>query len=315
MPADVAARTAVAVSGARVAWFERGRGGQAPLLVWWDAAEPTSPPRPILVPNLVAPRDLVFGDAHLVYVDERYGDADLFAVALDDGAERALVTRPGEQQAPTIRGTVVAWEDCRGCVSGDDGAGREIYERDLAGGAEVRVTDDDVPDRGPAFGTLAGGEGALAWIAEDRRLRVRGAGVDVALPAGQDVGAIALTGGVLAWRPRPLILNPDSMMPSDLMLTDVLSGATTAATFHAELRPGVQPAPAAAAGLVAWLESAAGAPATTRLRVIEADGLAPILSVAEQGIEAFAMSGTHVAFLAPRADNGGLVDVWIRGLP
>ncbi|PKN55851.1 MAG: hypothetical protein CVU56_19130 [Deltaproteobacteria bacterium HGW-Deltaproteobacteria-14] len=312
VPGGVVARTAVAVAGTRVAWVEAPADAN-PELVVWDTALPDTAPVAYRVPNLAHPRELALGDAALVYVDDRYGDADLFAVDLASGAEQALVTRPGAQEHPTLVGAALAWADCRACVSGDGGGGREIFRRALDG-VEQRVTSDAVADDRPTLGTLADGTLALAWVNGDTQIRVVGVGTDATLDTGRSVAGVALTQGVIAFRPPPLIINPDSMRPTDLRLWNVASGEVRAATFHAELAPGMDPVPRAADGRFAWIDGVPGAPAQAQLTVADPEGAAD-LTASVAGAVTAAVSGARVAILAPRADNDGLLDLWIRELP
>ena len=312
VPGGVVARTAVAVAGTRIAWVE-APADAGPELVVWDTGLPDGAPVAYRVPNLAHPRELALGDAALVYVDDRYGDADLFLLDLATGVEQALVTRPGAQEHPTLVGDALAWADCRGCVSGDGGSGREIFRRTL-GGVEQRVTSDDGPDDRPALGTLADGTLALAWITGDTQIRVVGAGTDATLDTGGPVAGVAITDGILAFRPPPLIINPDSMRPTDLRLWTVATGDVRAATFHAELASWMDPVPRAADGRFAWLDGVPGEPGQARITVADGAGASAFTANVAGAVTA-AVSGARVAILAPRADNDGLLDVWIRELP
>jgi len=312
VPGSVVARTAVAVAGTRVAWVE-DPADSTPELVVWDTGDPDAAPAAYPVPNLTHPRELALGDSFLVYVDDRYGDADLFAVDLRSGAESALVTRVGAQEHPAVVGDTLVWADCRACVNGDAGTGREVYRRTF-GGPEEQVTSDDEADDHPALGTLAGGDLAVAWVSGGTRLRVVGGVTDASRDTGRAVAGVALTEGVLAFRAPPLIINPDSMRPSDVRLWDIAADQVTDATFHAELAPGMDGAPRAADGVIAWLDGVAGAPEQARLSVVDAAG-AQQLQASVDGAVTVAISGARVALLAPRADNDGLLDLWIRELP
>lgn len=317
VPGGVALRTQVAISGdGRVAWVERPTPGAEPRLVVWSGVGSTRAPDPFAPPHLTAPRELVLVGERLVYVDTRYGDADVFVLDLTTGADAAIVARHGEQAHPASDGVDVVWEDCRGCLTGDDGAARELFRRPLAGGPEVNLTSDATSDRAPVFGTLADGTPALAWIAGAGTLRVSAGALDVAHPTGEDLLAVSLTKGVLAWRRRPLIINPDSMIPSDVFVTRVADGATFPATFHAERAAASDGAPRAAAGRIAWIEAAPPDPAASILRVVDAETLADALALPVGGVvERLAISPTLVALTAPRADNDGLDDVWVLRLP
>ncbi|TNF23451.1 MAG: hypothetical protein EP329_27545 [Deltaproteobacteria bacterium] len=313
VPGSVVARTAVAVAGTRVAWVEAPTDG-APELVVWDTGAADGAPRAYPVPNLAHPRELVLGDTTLVYVDDRYGDADLFAVDLRTGAEAALVARVGAQEHPALVGDTLVWADCRACVSGDGGAGREIYRKPSLGQPEEAVTSDDTPDDRPALGTLVDGTLAVAWVSGDTRVRVVGGTTDATLDTGRAVAGVAISEGILAFRTPPLIINPDSMRPSDVRLWDVANDTVSAATFHAELAPWIDGVPRAADGVVAWLDGVPAAPERARITVVST-AAAPLLDTMVTGAVTLAVSGERVAILAPRADNGGLLDLWIRELP
>lgn len=156
VPGQIAKKTWPAVAGSLVAWVEGTDAG--PVLVVWDTQVLTNPPRVYLVQNLVNPRELTLSDAFLAYVDDRYGDPDVFALDLETGVERAVVTRPGAQEKPSIIGSRVAWEDCRDCVTGGGVPGREsqrqVVERDLAGGAERIVASGAGGAFAPRYGLL-----------------------------------------------------------------------------------------------------------------------------------------------------------------
>ncbi|HRE91728.1 MAG TPA: hypothetical protein PK095_21600, partial [Myxococcota bacterium] len=139
-----------------------------PSLVVWDTRDLSTAPRTYTVPNLTRPRQLALSDVYIVYVDDRYGDPDVFALNLETGVEQAVVTKFGAQERPDILGTLVAWEDCRDCIGGLDRPGREalrqVYTRDLAGGDEAALTTSAQGAFAPRFGLLVDGRQALAWI-------------------------------------------------------------------------------------------------------------------------------------------------------
>lgn len=318
VPAGVAARGHAAAAGTRVAWVERASPEGAPRLVVWDLAAPDVAPESFAVPNLLAPRELALGDTFLAYVDVRYGDPDVFALDLETGAELPVAAGPGVQDAPTVARATVAWADCRRCVSGDGGLGRDIYRLELPSGLEIPVTFDDVPDRAPTFGTLDDGDLGLAWVRDDDTLRVvaEGGALDASWPQLAPVASVAMTDGVLAWRPQPVIINPDSMIPSDLFLTTAATGVTAAATFHAEAAPALPAGPRATAGRVVWLESPPDDAGVTLLRVIGAADQAVVADVAVAAVaRSLALGAGHAVITAPRADNDGLDDLWALPLP
>ncbi|MFO0744979.1 MAG: hypothetical protein U1F43_04785 [Myxococcota bacterium] len=337
VPGNIAKKSEVAAFGTSVAWVETP-ADSGPFFVLWDVASAAAP-RTYAVPNLVRPRQLALSHELLVYVDDRYGTPDVFALGLDRGDAFTVVSQPGAQEQPTVAGSRVAWSDCRTCVTGDDGSGWEIWTRAIdvpapdQSPAEVRLTDDAVPDRRPAFGQHESGRAVLAWVRGRTELRVLDLApggetdltVDVAsqLRAADAVGWVAVTPGILAWRTRPLIVNPDSMIvnpdsmyPTDLFATDIAAdevGATVRLTRHGELREGYDGAIRTAGERLAWLEST---PAEDHLRIaasaIEADSAQ---AVAVPGLRAFALGASLAAFIAPRDDNAGLDDLWVLPLP
>lgn len=323
LPEAVVAKRFLALGGDLAVWVERPEG-QPPRLVAWDLAAPAGTlPVTLSPPYLVAPRQLATDGTWIAYVDEPWGDADVFALRVADGAWRTVAAGVGVQERPAIRGGVVAWQDCRDCPLGPakDGA-PDLFTRDIAANAgEQRVTDDLAADFAPSFGTLADGSVALAWLVGADTLRVLsppGAGVDAAFPAAGPSGSVAVTQGFLASRPSPAIINPDSMMPSDVVLTQVPSGQTRVASVHAELAPDAPPALAAAAGRVAWLESVPSPSPSTqrRVRVVAVADPATVLGEASaRDITEVALSAGWLGFVAPRADNADAPDVWLLPLP
>lgn len=329
VPGNVAPRTDVAAAGDLVAWVEGTDA--APLIVVWDVSTPDLAPRAFSPPGLTRPRALALSDAYIVYVDDRYGDPDVFAIELATGAELAVVTRAGAQGSPAVLGARVAWEDCSACVTGDGLPGREplreIALLDLGGGDERALTSDVTPDRAPSFGLVADGRPALAWIAGRATLRVERlqAGlsashdVEAELLPDQEVARVALWDGVIAWRPSPLIVNPDSMIvnpdsmfPSDVFTTSVEGGDTLRLTTHAELVGRMDLAPAAFGSRLAWLEIPPGVPGTGR--VMLSTGAATSTLAEASGLVTFAMGRDFVVFTAPRADNDDQEDVHVLRL-
>jgi hypothetical protein len=328
VPFEVTEKRHLTLKGGRAAWIERSGTGTLALVTWAFAADDASPLVHELPYQLQDPRQLVMTDSWLFWVDDLFGDPDVFGLRLTDGAFRLVVAQVGPQEAPSADGGVVAWQDCRFCVAGAPDPAPEIFRRDVgAAGLEERVTSDDLPDRAPTFGTLADGSLALAWISADTTLRVVGAGaggVDASFPAPDKVAGVALTEGQLAFRAEPAIINPDSMMPADVMLVDVASGVAVDASVHSELWPALPAEPVAAGGLIAWAEAVpdpvapAGLPDPTSGRVravFAADPTAQAGLAQAQGIREIAISPGALGFIAPRADNEGMNDVWILPLP
>ena len=332
VPGNIAQKANVTAFGSRVAWVETPADG-GPFFVVWDLARGDDGLHSFFVANLAHPRQLALSDSRLVYVDDRYGDPDVFAVDLASGETQTVAARQGAQVEPTVLGARVAWADCRACVSGDDGAGWEIYSRD-GEGPETRVTNDAEADRGPSLGTL-GGEDVLAWVRGRAEARVvglatltGGAGrddtIDLAseLRASDHIGWLAVTPGVLAFRSLPLIVNPDSMIvnpdsmyPSDVYVNDVLGdGTTTQVTRHGELRGGQDGALRAAGKRLGWLQSAPAAIGTTSDSLVVSDDGTVSSVVTLPSIESFGLGTGALVFSAPRADNGGLPDAWVLPL-
>ncbi|MBE7419209.1 MAG: hypothetical protein HS128_16000, partial [Ideonella sp.] len=331
VPGNIAEKTSPAVAGALVAWVETTDLG--PSLVVWDTRDLNQAPRSYTVPNLTRPRQLALSDVYMVYVDDRYGDPDVFALDLETGLERPVVTKFGAQERPDILGTVVAWEDCRDCVSGAEVPGREaqrqVYSRDLASGDETQLTTSPDGAFSPRFGLLVDGRQALAWVegraalAYTRLLPGQSGRFDVSasIPTDQEVASLELVAGILAWRPRPLIVNPDSMIvnpdsmwPSDLFATQVDGGDTTALTLHAELSGRLANAGTARTidGLgdqLAWLESSPGDPRVGRFMVRELGAGLNDQRFALPEISGMALGSEYAVVTAPRADNDGLSDL------
>ena len=332
VPGGIALRSELAGASGAFAWVEQTPGGDAvaPLIVAWDEPSAASAPQTFDVPNLRAPRELALSDDWVVYVDDRFGDRDVFAIDRSTGLERAVARRPGPAQRPAIAGSRVAWAECPTCVPGDGDEGMELFELDLAvGGAPTQRTVNAFADGAPAYGTLADGKLALTWIEGTSTLRVVAvvavvggidATIDLAARVGVDhhIGGLALDTGVLAWRPRPVIVNPDIMFPSDVFATTVDSQLTVALTDRIVARPAMSLATPALAGRAAWLEADAsvagnGPTAPGRVQVASLAG-AVVTTEPILGLTGLALGRAHLAFMAPRADNGGLSDIWVLPL-
>lgn len=313
VPIGVAERAGVVVRGQMAAWIERAAGGDTPPQLVVMPLDSDEGPRPLRIPYLSQPSQLALGDGWLFYVDDRYGDADVFAFELATGRDFPVATLPGAQSAPTASGATVAWQDCRACIGG----GRsEIYRREAPDGAELRLTDDDVDDLGPRFGDLGAGVEALVWHRSDGGVRLRSAALDTAYDLEPVLG-VALTDGILAYRPSPAVINPDSMIPSDVFSVTAATGQDVRAlSVHSEQWGARLSAPQAAGGRVAWLEGLPGStdPAAQRLLVVGVPLAEVQLDRAVDGGSDASLSDGYVAFIAPREDNEGLPDVWILPL-
>jgi hypothetical protein len=334
VPPGVASRGQVAASEGRVAWVERTTTQETPNLVVWEVFG-TGEPVVLRTPNLVNPTQLVLSEGWLVYVDDRYGDPDLFAVNLETGLEEAIATEIGAQVEPDIQGDLVAWRDCRGCVDGGDSAA-EIYSIDLASGAPAkRITVSETDDRGPSFGRLADGTEVLAWIEGERRLRVQGLDVEATWEVGAFVSSVDVAAGLMTWREatgiinpdsmKPLIINPDSMMPagiinpdsmipSDVYGTQVSTGETHAISVHAELSPESLGSVHAAGVNVAWVEANTEMGVGSRVQLANAATGKVSETIDVPGLWSPALAADLVVFIAPRDDNAGLDDVWVLPL-
>ncbi|MDP6943908.1 MAG: hypothetical protein QF464_07120 [Myxococcota bacterium] len=334
VPIGVGSRGQVAASTGTVAWVEREAPGEVPHLVVWRVGS-IEPPRHLRIPNLSRPAQLALSSGWLVYVDNRYGDEDIFAVNLDTGLEQAVVTAVGPQVEPAVRGDVVVWRDCRHCVSGDVSAS-DIYRVVLdSGEPEQRLTDSTEEERRPALGTLADGSEAVVWIEGHERLRVVSDGVSEAWDVGAFVSTVGVTAGRLMWREqtgvinpdsmKPLVINPDSMMPvgvinpdsmipTDVYGTNALTGDTEAVSVHAEIAPQMEGAVQASGGRVAWVEADPDLGLESRVVVADAESADVETVVEVDGVWAPALSADLLVFVAPRDDNDDMNDVWVLPL-
>ena len=334
VPPNVAARQQVVVSGGLVAWVERSVESNETVLMVWEALAGKEP-QALRAPNLSNPRQLVLADNWLVYVDDRYGDDDIFAIDLATGLEQPVVTEAGAQVEPDLKGDVVVWRDCRSCVDGADSAA-EIFRADLSGDEPAKqITSSAADDRRPALGTASDGGELIAWIEGERRIRVRSELSDEVWEVGEFVSTIALSGGYVTWRESTGLINPDSMMPiainpdsmkpavginpdsmipSDVYATDVQSGDTHALSVHAELSPELLGRVHAAHGRAVWLEANPAAALAPRLVVADIAAGKELASIEIPGLWAPSLGAEMVAFIAPREDNAGLDDVWVLPL-
>jgi len=336
VPGNVGRKTSPAVAGPLVAWVEDT--DLAPVLVVWDTRALSNAPRTYAVPLLSNPRQLALSDAFLAYVDDRYGDPDVFAIDLETGVERPVATLPGAQERPAILGSRLVWEDCRLCVTGLGVRGREaerqVVERDLAvaGSPERLVTNSTDGAFAPRYGLLEDGRQALVWVEGRSTLVVerleagffRRHDVSASLPDDLEVASTHLVSGLLAWRPRPLIVNPDSMIvnpdsmwPSDLFVSSADTGDTVRVTIHAELGASLPIAIEGLGSRLAWLESPPGVPNEGRFRLLDTSEtpLTPDTLFALTAPSGFALGADYAVVTAPRADNDGLDDLHLFALP
>ena len=314
VPPGEAERTSLALSATHAAWVERATPNSPPQLVTWDLAA-VGDPTALSVPYLKNPQELVLGDGWLFYTDDRYGDADVFGVDLGNGVEHQIVTRQGSQTRPSAAGSIVVWQDCRDCVLGDPALARpQIYRRSMPDGDESLMSDGANANWRPAFGTLADGKIALAWVVGGTEITVPALSGSWTVP--EPIAGVALAKGMLAWRPSPAVINPDSMMPSDVYVTDPSTGETTQLTVHAEIRGEVDEVPVAAGGLVAWLEDVPESEPEVlrRIRAFDMGSLSEVLVVDKASISQLAISESYLGFVAPHLENGGMKDVHILNL-
>lgn len=326
VPLTVSAKSWLTGSGSVVAWLETDPV-DGPRFAFWNLAEPAEEPTHIIVANLANPRELALGPKHLAYTDNRFGDDDVFVLDLATGKESPVGVGAGPQRSPSLTNESVAFESCDKCPQGAPFDDRNIVVVDLVSGDRTTLGKEDVADRRPVFGTLGTGETALAWIEGASRLRVRS--LDGSLELDWDVSsavfATTLEDGVLAWRPSPSVINPDSMMPagvinpdsmipSDLFLTDADDGATVSATFHAERRVTLDPTPVSASGRIGWASSQPGDPFSTLIQAADVSGTI-LVGVTEREAHTVAVTDTHLGFIAPRSDNADQDDVWLLPWP
>lgn len=329
VPFTVAAKAHLAIGPAGAAWIERvpaAGGNPASLRLGLLATGPDlqaiSSTVYFALPTAVDPRHIAVGEHWIVFSDIPYGDRDVFGIHIASGQKTTVAGQLYDQSRPSIRGGVVAWQDCRDCITGSALDDRpEIYQRSLGTvpadvGAEFRVTDDDIADRGPVWGTLDDGAPALAWVKAETNMRVKADGFDDTFDVGSVLDGIALTQGVLAFRPSPFILNPDSMMPVDVYLLDIATQTQTSVSVHSELWPTLPVPPVGDAGKVAWLESIpANGLEAQRIRVVDVGAPAdPPITLTADNVGGIALFGGWLGFVAPRDDNGGDDDVWLYKL-
>jgi len=110
------------------------------------------------------------------------------------------------------------------------------------------------------------------------------------------------------------IINPDSMYPSDVYGTDIMTGETHAISTHAELSPELLGRVHAAGARVAWVEANTEAGAGSLLHVAAAATGKVSETVDVQGLWSPALADDLLVFVAPRQDNAGLDDVWVLPL-
>jgi len=143
----------------------------------------------------------------------------------------AIVTGPGDQTAPSLSGTRVAWLDGASGVS-------QVLVRELDGGAAVAVTSDAVEHGAPDLdGTT------VAFTAPDgvHLASLAAGGGEQVVPAAGAAGVV-YSGGVAAWEQAGAGGRDVALLPAGAAAPLVLAGA------------GDEHAPATSFGWVAWLD-------------------------------------------------------------
>jgi hypothetical protein len=314
-PPPGGARSHFTLSSSHAAWIETAEVGAPPQLFIWPLGTDEDPIA-LHVPNLTHPHHLSLGDHWLFYVDDRYGDDDIFAVNLITGQDHAVATEPGLQGHPDARGSRVLWEDCRACLAGGVTTGREIYTWDAVTNITARLTDDDVEDRAPRWGTTDNGTPVPIWITGERTLQTGGLEATQADVLGVDTfAAVAMSQGMVTARESKGILNPDSMIPSDVWRVDLTTGDGDLISSHVEMAPGLPIDVQARGEHVAWMASDPSEPGVHTLVVATLSDGSNVLSEALVSPGGFALTDTHVGFTARDADGEGPITVWIAPLP
>jgi hypothetical protein len=325
VPPTLSQKAHMAVAVGRAAWVEKVSAGSVPDLVLWNHALDEKPTR-LAIPYTLDPSRIHLGDAWVFYVDTIWGDEDIFGFRPSDGAWKLIAGGPGAQVLHSEKNGRILYTDCSGCVPGtESAAASEVYELNAAeGGLPVRLSNNDVHDSSPVFGTTADGEAAIAWVSNYSDLVVRvGENQSTTKTEALLIQDIALISGRIAWRPSPaiinpdsmipspMIINPDSMIPSDVNLTDIVSGTTTPLTQHAELGANTPTSLRATDTHVAFAEGIMNSD-RERIRVIDmASGAVEVVLVEEPELTHFALGTGVLGFVAPRADNEGLDDAWL----
>ena len=319
VPTTLSRKTNLALGKGTVAWVEEVGPEDGKQLVLWRLQEGEEP-EVLDAPYLNDPHGLVLDDDWLFYVDNVWGDEDVFGLRLSDGAWRLVAGGPGAQILGDALGGRVLFTDCSACVAGTESEdASEIFQINVSeAGPPIRLSNNDTNDAAPVFGTLADGTSAVAWISDYTRLTVSVGDLTSTVAADADfVQSVALVGGRIAWRPSPaiinpdsmmpspMIINPDSMMPSDVYLTDMTAGTTTALTEHSEVGPGTPILLEGAGSNVAFAEGILDS-ARERVRVISLEGLLPeVVTIEEAGISEITIgSARMVLFVSSEEELG-----------
>ncbi len=128
----------------------------------------------------------------VVYVDERYGNADIFLYDLVTGVEKRLTTNASEQSNPSISGNWVVWTDQR------HGA-YDVYVYGIAEGREQRATQSEVS---PGSRADVSGDRIVWQDTRDSYTRIYSRAIvhpqlSITAPATVEYGARATASGML----------------------------------------------------------------------------------------------------------------------
>jgi len=312
VPPGVARRDHMALSQTHAAWTQHPTAGGQPTIVTWSLEDDADPVEHFIA-NLNHPHSLTLGTHWLFYADDRYGDDDIFALHITTGETRTIAALPGDQSAPNAWGNRVVWQDCRECVAGGQALEREIYSRHVDDDTATRVTTNHVEDSLPAQG-LIGDMPTLAWRREEDSVVVSS---DAAATHTFDftVERIALNESGLVIRGSHGILNPDSMIPSDVYLRPWSTGELIPLSQHAERDMMLDNRLVSSASRVGWLASIPGTQDTRRLTVVDVTTGETEVQIELDGISTITLTDTYLGFIAPRPDNAEAGDVWLFELP
>lgn len=320
VPAQIVAKRSLALSAKYAAWVEVSAKG-TPSIITWDLFGDVSPVvRPIA--NLNNPTNLVVSDTWLAFVDDGVDpEGDLFAMELATGIVTPIAATPRFQRRPALHDNYLVWEDCRNCPPTGARPPSAIYGT-LLGGAPVseNLTPGALVNQAPTLGTLADGSIAMAWLQGGLSIRVKSipgaaSSVDKTLTAHDyDSEGVALSGGTLVYRAQPLILNPDSMIPTEPWALNVSTGASTVLATEQNIRAASRSLVVRAGNNFAWLRQTSPNPEDMEIVVVGPTGVEQDVYQAAGATEVTG-GGGWLGFVAPRTDNSGESDVWLLPAP
>lgn len=126
------------ISSGWIAWLDTRNGtpGRPPYEIW---AKNLSTRDEMLVTTLSTDRSVYprVSGSWLVWADNPYGNADIFAKSLPSGPVVRVTTNDAHQINPDIDGTVVTWQDKRNVTEPPN---IDVFRKDLTGGPESIVT-------------------------------------------------------------------------------------------------------------------------------------------------------------------------------